>query len=140
MYRRTHPPRHLLGEGTSVYGLKLGASRSLKDRGRLRNIGGVHSDNCIVPPLTKLMYFESEFLTVHVCGKLEQAGRKFSDVLSTSKIPKSAFFTLNMDNRKTGSCFELTEPNAMCEHALLIEQETDYQLIERFSSGYVTLS
>ena len=63
------------------------------------------------------MYFESEFLTVHVCGienenakwvlfdldttELEQAGRKFSDVLSTSKIPKSAFFTLNMDNRKT---------------------------------------
>ena len=102
------------------------------------------------------MYFESEFLTVHVCGKrerreglfdldateLEQAGRKFSDVLSTSKIPKSAFFTLNMDNRKTGSCFELTEQNAMCEHALLIKikQETDYQLIERFSSGYVTLS
>ena len=63
------------------------------------------------------MYFKSEFLTVHVCGienenakwvlfdldttELEQAGRKFSDVLSTSKIPKSAFFTLNMDNRKT---------------------------------------
>ena len=98
------------------------------------------------------MYFESEFLTVHVCGKrerreglfdldateLEQAGRKFSDVLSTSKIPQSAFFTLNM-NRKTGSCFELTEQNAMCK-PLLIKQETDYQLTERFSSGYVTLS
>ena len=30
----------------------------------------------------------------------------------------------------------------MCEHALLIKikQETDYQLIQRFSSGYVTLS
>ena len=71
--------------------------------------------------------------------ELEQAGRKFSDVLSTSKIPKSAFFTLNVDNRKTGSCFELTEENAMCK-PLLIKQETDYQLIERFSSGYVTLS
>ena len=37
VYRRTYPPRYLLGEGTSVHGLKLGGSRGLKNRGRLRN-------------------------------------------------------------------------------------------------------
>ena len=35
---QTHPPTSIsLGEGTSVHGLKLGGSRSLKNRGRLRN-------------------------------------------------------------------------------------------------------
>ena len=61
----------------------------------------------------KLMYFESEFLTVHVCGKrkrvvglvcdldtdLEQARRKLLRYLAHQEYQRALFFTLNLRNK-----------------------------------------
>ena len=76
----------------------------------------------------KLMYFESEFLNVHVCGKRKREVGLVCDLNTENRPVESCWGIEHIKNTKERFFhFEFTEQNAMCK-PLLIKQETEYHL------------